>query len=214
MVEDAPLFDKQRRNVMVAGTLYLALRFSQISLVRFLPGQLQAPVSPDSVWRLRLVWAIAILYFMWRMFQVSHDVRATRRNLWKSATTTAVGRRLFSSPEIRDLRKQIVARHSDDGQSDAVVHFNRDQVQVTENAKDITYKVLATVTWRVSENATSSSLNKAYEVTIERGGLTWTRAALDAYATLIIKTTYFTDYTLAYAIGYAAAGLAIYDAAT
>jgi hypothetical protein len=204
LISDEARFERQRRNVMVAGSILWALQVARINVASLFPTNAKIG-SPRN---LELIWGTVILYFMWRLYQVSHDFRAKRRNQFRQCVPTFLTRDLLSTPQIAALKGEIRQHYEGDPNVPDIktISFRQDRIALKEYASgDLKYELEATVDW--SHGSVST---QRHEVVIEEGSPGWWRAALRARWSLGFNTTYFTEYTLPYLIGVTALGLAFY----
>jgi hypothetical protein len=203
MFDDAAQFDRQRRNVIVAGSVLWALTIAGIHVDAFLPVRAQ-PTSPCNLY---LLWGIVLGYFLWRLYQVSHDIRAQRRTQFLSSLKTEITKRLFKSFETKELKNKIIQEYASRGLTIESVTFDGSTIQLTGDESEYVYKVKTTITYTKEVERTIGG--NTQEVVIRKGGDTWRRAAVINFITLSLKTTYFTEFLLPILIGVSAALIAL-----
>ena len=203
MLSDDARFDRQRRNVMIVGSLLWALQIARIDVASLLPNH----VAPGAPRNLELLWGILIVYFLWRLYQVSHDFRATRLNHLRQVLPRFLTPALLKTREVARLKNNI-RRHYEPDKTISInsIFFNQNEIELREfSSGDVRYDLRPNIKW--DNGSTSSS---RVELVVKQYSWTWQRAALQARWSLGISTTYFTEYTLPYLIGISAAILASY----
>lgn len=203
MISDEARFTRQRRNIMVSGSILWALHIAKIDVVSLLPNH----ANVGSPRNLELLWGVLILYFLWRLYQVSHDARAKRLMHFRQVLPSYLTRILLKTPEIASLRTQIRDHYEPEvGGNIKSVLFRQDQIGLKEFSGGVVrYELEATIDW-----GNGGITSQRHELIIKEGSWSWWRAALRARWSLTLETTYFTEYTLPYLIGTTAVVLAFY----
>lgn len=203
MISDEARFTRQRRNVMLTGSILWALQLTQINIVSLLPNH----ITPGAPRNLEVVWAIVMSYFLWRLSQVSHEFRAKRRNQLRQVLPTHLTRILLQTREVSLMEKQIRYSYEPDKVANIKsISFSQNHIALKEfSSGDVKYELSAAVDW-----GNGSISIKRVELIVKEGSLSWWRAALQTRWSLGLQTTYFTEYTLPYLVGGSAVVLAFY----
>ena len=205
MFSDDPDFNRQRRNVIVTGSLIWAFFIAGIESSSLLPNHANVAAPCN----LELLWTIVISYFLWRLFQVAHDVKAKRREKWWSGIqgqlNRSVNRLQQFQAQIEQARQQLVAEEI----THQKFELKFEAIDTISIIDDVVCGLRFAITY---ENGDMRDRRKT--TTIRKYSITWWRAVLPVYVSLAIRTTYFTDYTLVYLVGGTAVLLSIYKFAS